>query len=141
MTTLHLRKSISPECFRGCLLIPLALCCFALSVQAVTPAPDGGYSGANTAEGTNALFSLTTGSSNTASGFEALFHNTTGNGNTADGYQALFSNTTGAANAANGFLALLSQHHRQQQHRRTGSQALFSTPWLRQCGQWLSSTL
>jgi len=41
----------------------LALACFALSpgAQAVSPAPDGGYPGGNTAEGENALFSLTTG--------------------------------------------------------------------------------
>ena len=37
---------------------------FALSptARAVTPAPDGGYPNNNTAEGDNALFSLTTGS-------------------------------------------------------------------------------
>ena len=39
--------------------------------QAVTPAPDGGYPGENTAEGSSALFSLTTGTHNTATGFEA----------------------------------------------------------------------
>ena len=37
----------------------------------------------NTAEGTDALFSLTTGSDNTANGFQALYSNTTGNSNTA----------------------------------------------------------
>jgi hypothetical protein len=41
----------------------LALCPLA---QAVTPAPDGGYPGFNTAEGQNALFSRTTGVWNTA---------------------------------------------------------------------------
>ena len=41
-------------------LIPLVLACFALSprAQAVTPAPDGGYPGFNTAEGFNALLAL-----------------------------------------------------------------------------------
>ncbi len=40
----------------GLLLIPLILVCFALlpRAQAVLPAPDGGYPGGNTAEGTNA---------------------------------------------------------------------------------------
>jgi hypothetical protein len=127
MTTLHSRKSICRWPSRlGLLLVPLVLVCFALSptVQAVTPAPDGGYPGNNAAEGTSALFSLTTGtnntaggsqslyfntsgSSNTAAGFRALFHNTTGNANTASGDQALQSNTTGAQNTACGFNALI----------------------------------
>src|ERR1700688_3623693 len=104
MTTLRLRNSISPECFRGWLFITLALCCFALwpapNSFGVSPAPDGGYPGGNTAEGDNALFSLTTGVNNTAVGFDALFHNTTGGNNTANGFQALFNNTTGTDNTA-----------------------------------------
>src|SRR5437667_5629346 len=109
MKTLHLRNSISPECFRGLLLIPLVLVCFALSplAQAVSPAPDGGYPGQNTAEGDDALFSLTTGLSNTAIGFNALYSNTTGGGNTANGYLALYSNSTGGANTATGNYTLL----------------------------------
>src|SRR4029077_2909150 len=85
MTALHVRKSIGPECFRGCLLIALTLCCFALSrdVQAVTPAPDGGYPGGNTAEGDSALLHLTSGTNNTATGLRALFLNTSGINNTA----------------------------------------------------------
>ena len=108
LTTLPIGNSISSECFRGCLLIPLALCCFALSVQAVSPKPDGGYPGANTAEGDFALFSLTSGIHNTALGYQALFGNTTGHDNIATGFQALFSNTTGSDNTANGFHALYS---------------------------------
>ena len=46
--------------------------------RAVTPAPDGDYPNANTAEGHNALFSNTTGSSNTATGNGALFSNIDG---------------------------------------------------------------
>ena len=48
----------------------LALGLFAISpaAQAVTPPPDGGYPNYNTAEGDNALFSLTDGASNTATG-------------------------------------------------------------------------
>jgi len=105
------RNSIGrPPLRRGFLLVPFAilLAWFALSpARAVTPAPDGAYPGANTAEGTDALFSLTTGRANTAIGFDALFRNATGNNNTATGVDGLFSNTTGSANTAAGFNALL----------------------------------
>jgi hypothetical protein len=77
-------------------------------VQAVVPAPDGGYPGLNTAEGEAALFYLTTGISNTAIGFAALANDTTGSNNTATGAQALFSNTSGSDNTANGSGALFS---------------------------------
>jgi hypothetical protein len=92
----------------GLLLIPLAIGWFTLSptAQAVSPPPDGGYANDNTAEGTDALFSLTTGTDNTAIGFDALFSNTTGGSNTATGSIALTSNTTGVRNTANGFAAL-----------------------------------
>ena len=109
MTTLHLRKSIiRSRLRRGLLLIPLALACFALAPasRAVLPAPDGGYSGNNTAEGNNALFSLTTGTNNTAIGNFALHGNTTGYYNTANGAGALESNTIGFQNTANGNGAL-----------------------------------
>src|SRR4051794_36027869 len=49
----------------------------------------------NTAAGTGALFSTTTGSFNTADGFDALVSNTSGVNNTATGGFALFSNTSG----------------------------------------------
>jgi hypothetical protein len=76
-------------------------------VHAVSPPPDGGYPGGNTAEGQAALFSLTTGTGNTANGFKALFRNTTGFSNTATGDAALFSNTTGEGNTAVGIDALI----------------------------------
>jgi uncharacterized coiled-coil protein SlyX len=124
-------------------LITLALLCFALvqNTQAVSPPPDGGYPGGNTAEGQNALFSLTTGTSNTANGYEALKANTTGinntaigaqalvnntgHDNTANGYQALFKNTTGNWNIAIGSDAL---HENTTRHGNTaiGFQALFN---------------
>ena len=72
------------------------------SSVAVTPAPDGGYPNFNTAEGDNALFSLTTGSGNTANGNSALFNNTAGSANTAIGVQALYSNIDGFSNHALG---------------------------------------
>jgi hypothetical protein len=86
-------------------LLP-ALCCVALSVQAVTPAPDGAYPGANTAEGQNALQSLSSGIHNTALGYQTLFSDTTGHDNMATGFQALFSNSTGNLNTATGSQAL-----------------------------------
>jgi hypothetical protein len=94
---------------RGFLLIPLGFACFALApiARAVTPAPDGAY-GSNTAEGQDALFSLTTGFDNTAIGFDALYHNTDGFENTATGRNALYNNTGGNDNTANGAYALAS---------------------------------
>jgi endosialidase-like protein len=91
------------------LLIPFVLAALALSPTAqaqLSPPPDGGYDGDNTAEGTDALFSLTTGTENTAIGFDALVSNTTGDSNTATGSIALESNTTGVRNTANGYAAL-----------------------------------
>jgi Chaperone of endosialidase len=103
-------NSMNPSPMRyGLFLIPLVIALFALSPAApaqLSPAPDGGYANDNTAEGTDALFSLTTGPDNTAIGFDALFSNTTGDSNTATGSIALGSNTTGVRNTANGFAAL-----------------------------------
>src|SRR5262245_5257998 len=94
------------------LFVLFTLICFALSPAAKAslppPAPDGGYPNANTAEGTDALFHLTTGSDNTAIGFDALFSNRSGHDNTALGFDALTSNTTGYANTATGVVALTS---------------------------------
>src|SRR5262245_46319896 len=89
-------------------LITLAFACFALLpvTQAVFPPPDGGYGNFNTAEGSDALSSLTAGSKNTAIGYRALFSNTVGNYNTATGSEALVSNTTGGENTATGDGAL-----------------------------------
>src|SRR5438876_5812553 len=108
-----LRTSISrPPLRRGLLTaLAFALGWLALSpaARAVSPPPDGGYDRFNTAEGTDALFSLTTlGFFNTAIGFEALFSNTTGSANTATGLEALFSNTGGNNDTANGVNALFS---------------------------------
>jgi hypothetical protein len=124
-------------------LITIALVCFALSpkAQAVSPAPDGGYAGGNTAEGQAALLSLTTGGFNTGIGFFSLRSNTTGQFNTAvgagtllantgdenaaTGAGALLSNTTGNFNTANGAFALFS-NTTAIQNTANGSQALFS---------------
>jgi hypothetical protein len=108
------------------LLITFALVCFALvqSAQAVSPPPDGGYPGGNTAEGQNALLSRTTGGFNTAVGWFSLRSDTVGafntaigagtllantaDQNTATGAGALLSNTTGSSNTADGAFALFS---------------------------------
>jgi hypothetical protein len=92
--------------------------------EAVSPPPDGGYPGGNTAEGQSALLSLTSGNYNTAVGFLSLLSTTTnsfntaiGAGallantadqNTATGAGALLSNTAGVNNTANGAFALFS---------------------------------
>jgi hypothetical protein len=92
------------------------------SAPAVSPPPDGGYPGGNTAEGTHALLDRTTGTYNTAVGLYSLLSltsssfntavgagtllNNLGNENTATGAGALLSNTTGANNTANGESAL-----------------------------------
>jgi hypothetical protein len=96
----------------GFLLIAfaLALALFALSptARAVSPRPDGGFPGRNTAEGSRALFSLTSGFENMAIGSAALLSNTVGSFNTASGANALFTNTSGVANTATGDGALFS---------------------------------
>jgi hypothetical protein len=68
----------------------------------------GGYPGGNTAEGQNALFSLTTGGYNTAVGFYSLRNDTTGGFNTAIGAGALLGNFGAENNTATGAGALLS---------------------------------
>jgi hypothetical protein len=119
-----------------------ALVCFTHFAHGagLNPPPDGGYPGGNTAEGANALFSLTTGgyntgvgwfslrnnmsgSYNTALGAATLFANT-GNQNTATGAAALFSNTTGFRNTANGAFALL--HNNAADNTATGNAALLT---------------
>jgi hypothetical protein len=101
-------KAKIEKLIRSPLLTSLVLACLAFSAnaQAVNPPPDGGYPNGNTAEGTNSLFSLTTGVWNTALGFEALNNDTAGGKNTATGLRALFSDTTGSFNTATGVDAL-----------------------------------
>jgi trimeric autotransporter adhesin len=122
MTTKKHRKKSMPSLF----FVALTLVSFAIAplVHAVVPPPDGGYPGFNTAEGQNALLSLTTGAGNTAVGWFSLGSNTDASFNTALGAGALFanisqentgigvgallSNTTGPHNTAIGALALFS---------------------------------
>ena len=83
--------------WRGFLLIPLILVCFAFAPQMhaqLSPPPDGCY-------GDNTLF-------NTAEGCDALFLNTTGTGNAGIGWRSLYSDSTGNFNTGcgGGVLAL-----------------------------------
>ncbi len=99
-------KTISHIIYAAFALFTFA--CFALlqNAQAVVPPPDGGYANRNTAEGKDALFSLTTGVDNTALGFQTLYNGTTASGNTAVGSQALLSNIASTRNVAVGASAL-----------------------------------
>jgi hypothetical protein len=128
-------------------LIPILILivCFGLlpRAQAVSPAPDGGYPGFNTAEGDNALKNLNTatgqgntavgwfslglvtdGSFNTAIGVGALVLNT-GSSNTATGAAALILNTTGERNTANGTAAMVNNDVGND-NTAVGDHALFS---------------
>ncbi len=92
-------------------LLPILLTLLSLPLaghksHAVNPPPDGGYPGENTAEGTRALFSLTTGEFNTAVGWLALQSNHQAWYNTAVGAGALFSNRGTQHNTAIGAGAL-----------------------------------
>src|SRR5215472_5289780 len=122
-------------------LITLACLAPLTPVQAVVPAPDGGYPNFTTAEGDNALKALTTGLGNTAVGTFSLFSVTTGNfntavgagsldlnqadSNTATGAAALLFNTSGAQNTAVG-TAALEFNNTGLQNTANGAFALFS---------------
>ena len=77
--------------WRGFLLIPLILVClaFASQTRAVSPPPDGGYPGFNTAEGQQALQFETSGIANTGLGWRALFSVGAASFNTGVGAGAL----------------------------------------------------
>ncbi len=108
--------------------ILIGIVCIGLlpKTQAVSPPPDGGYPGGNTAEGASALLSLTSGTYNTAVGFLSLKSDGAGNfntavgagtllvntadNNTATGAAALLSNSTGIQNTANGAFALFTNN-------------------------------
>jgi Chaperone of endosialidase len=141
------RKQISMNPFiqlkNVALVFLVALVCFGLlpTMQAVSPAPDGGYPGGNTAEGQAALLSLTTGGFNTAVGFLSLRSETTGSfntaigagtllanvadRNTATGAGALLSDTIGSDNTASGAFVLLN-NSTGNNNSAAGFEALFS---------------
>ena len=90
------------------LLITLALMLIAPlpNARAVVPAPDGGYPGFTTAEGTQALQNLTSGAGNTGIGWRSLFLDSSGSFNTSVGVGALLLNNADS-NTAVGSAALL----------------------------------
>src|SRR5262245_44589890 len=106
----------------------VALACFGLSpaAQAVVPPPDGGYANQNTAEGTDAFFSLTTGTDSTALGFQALYSATVASRNLAVGTSALSSLTSGDSNTAVGGASLI-QSESGNFNTALGRRALFRT--------------
>jgi uncharacterized coiled-coil protein SlyX len=138
MTSTIQLKTIIPSLF-----IALTLFCFTAVPKAfgVSPPPDGGYPGGNTAEGQSALFSRTTGGYNTAVGYLSLRSDSTGSlntavgagtllantadSNTAVGGGALLSNTTGTNNTATGAFALFA-NTTGSDNTATGAGALFS---------------
>jgi len=140
------------------ILYVLACCAFLPQMQAGTLPPeipgnpDGGYSGLNTAEGSNALNGPApfTGVANTGVGWEALNFsgsanlNTglgagagaliTGNFNTATGAGAQLLNLLGTRDTANGAFAL-EQNITATDNTAIGSSALFNND-LSANGQW-----
>jgi Chaperone of endosialidase len=132
-------KTITKLIYAAFAAVTLAIGALAPNAFGVSPPPDGGYPGFNTAEGDKALFSLTTGVANTAVGWFSLFSNAegsfntaTGTGallfniadnNTAFGAAALLFNTTGINNTAVG-TAALSNNTEGQENTATGRSAL-----------------
>jgi hypothetical protein len=116
------RSTLSTTTLSALCFLVFSYLVFPQKTQAVNPPPDGGYPGGNTAEGINALLSLTSGTYNTAVGMSSLQSDTvgafntgigagallvnTGNQNTAIGTAALENNTIGGQNTAIGTGAL-----------------------------------
>jgi len=111
-------------------LLPILLTLLSLPLaghksRAVSPPPDGGYPGNNTAEGQNALLSLTTGVNNTAVGWFSLKSNRNGQLNTAVGAGTLFSMVHASRNTAVGGAALFSDTNGED-NTAVGALALWS---------------
>ena len=126
--------------------ILLTLGSFALPqrTQAVVPAPDGGYPGFNTAEGQNALFSISTDwrRYNTAVGWCFTLVATLPATSTrpSGAATAPYSTTVGRTIRRLGAGALFKQHHRQRQHGHW-SDAPFPIQSARKHGQRCSALL
>jgi hypothetical protein len=133
---------------RGFLLIPLILVSFALCQQVqAAPSPETPDPGAkplsNTADGANALLSITTGLYNSGFGFDAALSNSTAsfntglgagalllnnaNENTAVGAGALLTNSSGINNTACGTFALFSNSVGEDNNAVGANSLLFNT--------------
>jgi hypothetical protein len=99
-----------------------------MTVNAITIGRGAGNIDDNTAIGSQALLSNTTGNKNTATGYQALYRNSTGEFNVAVGYNALRANNgtsgNGSRNTAVGNEALL-DNTTGFQNVATGHQALY----------------
>src|SRR5438094_5119363 len=122
-----MKKSITAQTMTIVLNLLLPVClAFSQIPQAapdVSPPPDGGYAGGNTAEGQKALLSLTSGTYNNAIGLYSLLSLTTGSFNTGDGAATLLVNNANE-NKATGAGALLSNNA--PRNTADGAFALFS---------------
>ncbi len=120
-----MKKLIQSEESKAFITVIATISClvFCPIARAVVPPPDGGYANFTTAEGQNALFSLSSGAANTAVGWFSLKSVTAGSfntgvgagtlvlntedANTATGTAALLLNTMGTQNTANGTATLV----------------------------------
>jgi hypothetical protein len=120
---MHLLSHLKPTILPGLVTVLVACFGFLPQMQAISPPQDGCYTGFTTAEGCNALQSLTAGLGNAGVGWYSLLGNSTGSyntaigaaaldlndadNNTAIGAAALLLNTTGSNNTATGVDALV----------------------------------
>src|SRR4026209_208926 len=88
-----------------CAAFLIVCCVISPRARAVNPPPDGGYANFTTAEGTNALFHLTSGAANTGLGWSSLLCVTTASFNTGVGAGTLALNIADS-NTATGTAAL-----------------------------------
>jgi Chaperone of endosialidase len=101
------------------LLIAFVFGCF---VSPPTSLAKGPRVSTNTAFGTGALFSVTTGDGNTAVGFNCMYYDTTGFANTAVGWNALELGTSSSNSTAIGVQALV--HNNADGNTAIGANAL-----------------
>ena len=94
-------------------------------INGLTVGLGGSVVTSNTAIGSSALYSNTTGSDNVANGYWALYSNTTGNYNTGIGFESLESNITANSNTGIGYRTLFTNRYGTQ-NVAIGLQSLFA---------------
>ena len=125
------------------LLLGLSFVLLPAARAQLSPPPDGGYPGNNTAEGDGALFNFDSAAKfpaldNTAVGFQALYLlYLAGNDNTAIGSGALYSNT-GDAITRQSVIEALFTNTTGIDNTATGSAALLTTPLAPEHGHRIS---